>query len=153
MITSQFMQKGRIKESKEKFTNAEPDGLRIVLLPCSMDGKWEFDSQKAYSKIFNKLSLDFKRWSANKANWKPGKFSYTLAQSDLWVMTMLCFDENNKYIEGSLTKELKPLIDLCQFEKASIHLFENDLSLCEDKEKFVNELTKYGIRVYKYNLL
>lgn len=128
-------------------------GLRFVLSVNNLAGKPEGNPLlPLFDKKWKKVREESRGWYATKTGeYKLGAVSTTAVQSDVWVVNMLCQDENLTLNKKGLEDCLKSVVKLAKYEKATIHV-SNVLinSIPELTEMLSVQLLKNGVSVYLY---
>lgn len=149
---TKFIMPGKVKTINASVTLPENAGLRLILNPCGLNGKWETQLQKTLSKKWMKPQLEFKTWAANTTNFKLGQIQPVSVQSDVWIVNFLCVDKEGNYSEAAFDEALKKILKLAKDEKASVHVSTLTSEMHgENFEKYSKNLSKYGIHTYFYN--
>ena len=147
-----FRQPGRTKVIKGTVLAPEVAGLRFVLSVNNMAGKPENPMFPLFDKKWRQVKQESRGWYANKTGaYKLGAVSTTAVQSDVWVINMLCQDENVKTDSDSLAVCLKKVKDMAVYEKASVHVSSILVEAIPEITKLLDEqLVQEGVSVYFY---
>ncbi len=157
-MNNKFQPKGRLRECKTSIITPESAGLRFILNPCSVSGKWDSKLQETLSKQWSKCKDDFKSWWAtnNKSLFKPGLNNVSSVQSDTWVINMLCLDQDGSLNKDNLSSCVKELVKSAKYDSATIHLSDMCMQSDELKQDFMDlvcqPLMDNGIHVYVYSV-
>ena len=145
-----FTPAGKIKMIKSSILNPENAGLRIIINPCAMDGKWTNKLQQAISKKWRKPQEEYKSWFVNVSGFKSGKIQTVAVQSDTWITNILCLDKDNKLDEEALKKCLSEVLKLVLDNKASIHISMLSTEIQPDLNTYSSFFSPEGIHTYFY---
>lgn len=149
---NRFKQMGRVKEIKGSILHPHDAGLRFVLNINNMAGKAESPLYPIFEKKWKKVKEEAKGWYNTRTGlYKLGVISDLSVNSDVWVIGMLCQDENLQTNVVALTNCLKEVCKLAKFEKASVHV-SNLLvnAIPELKDTVMKQLVEQGISVSFY---
>ncbi len=148
---TRFIMPGKVKTINASVTLPENAGLRFILNPCSINGKWESKLQKVLSKRWKKPQEEFKTWAANTTNFKLGQIQSVSVQSDVWVINIICLNKEGKLDQKGFADCLKNSMKLVKSEKASVHVssltgefHENNLDI------YAKDFSTNGIHTYFY---
>lgn len=147
-----FQQQGRTKFLKGSILTPETAGLCFVLNVANKAGKLESPLYPLFDKKWKRIKEDTKGWfTTQPGTYKLGTIHDIAVQSDVWVITLLCQDENLKTDKEALNNCLKKLCTLAKYEHATIHVSDLLLNLIPElKESLTNQLLKNGVSVYYY---
>lgn len=150
--TSKFMTPGKVKTINGSITIPENAGLRFILNPCSLSGKWDSKLQKLISKKWMKPQLEYKSWHANTFNFKLGQIQTVAVQSDIWIVNFLTIDKDGKFDQKAFDTSLKAILKAGKDDKASMHVSTltseiHNINLTKYSEVF----SPQGVHIYFYN--
>lgn len=151
---NRFKTAGRTKVVNGSILMPENAGLRFVLSVNNLAGKVDGNPLlPIFDKKWKKVREETKGWYANKTGaYKLGAVNTTAVQSDVWVIAMLCQDENFKVDSKALETCLKQVCASAKAERASVHV-SNVLveAMPEIKNLLVTQLINQGVSVLFYN--
>lgn len=150
---SRFQVQGRVKVINGSVLMPETAGLRFVLNFANMAGKTDDKLYEVLSKKWPKARQEVRGWFATKTGkYKPGATHTLPVQSDTWVVSLLCQDENLKTDLNGLELSLKDVCKQALYEKASVHVSSILTSqVPEFQELLTKQLVDNGVSVYYYN--
>lgn len=151
---SRFITKGKFKEINGTILQPENAGLRIVFSVAAMNGDTSHKAFDLFNKKWPTLKQDVKFWHINKNgfSYKLGELLTTAVQSDVWVLSVLCLDDNLSLDETALRSGLKKIVEKTKYEKATIHISSLFLeSYPVLKSLLTEEVINQGLHVYTYN--
>lgn len=120
---NRFQVQGRVKLIKGSILTPENAGLRFVLNVNNMVGKAESPLYPLFEKKWKKVREEARGWYTNKTGaYKLGATNTTAVQSDVWVIHMLCQDDELKTDVTALEECLKKVAASAKYEKATVHV-------------------------------
>lgn len=147
-----FQTQGRTKLINGSILAPETAGLRFVLNVANMAGKIESPLYPLFEKKWPKVKQEVRGWWATKTGaYKLGSIHQVATQSDTWVISCLCQDEELKIDPLALEKCLKEVCKLAKSEHATVHastLLTN--SIPELSNLLSSQLLANGVSVYLY---
>lgn len=147
-----FQPAGKTKVIQGSILSPHNAGLRFVLNVANMAGKIEGPLYPLFEKKWPKVKSEVRGWWATKTGAYKLGATHTLAvQSDTWVLSMLCEDENLTVDETALASCLKEVCKMAKYERSTIHvstLLTN--SIPELTNLLTTELVDQGVSVYFY---
>lgn len=147
-----FTQPGRIRQASSPITNPENAGLRLIFTVCSDNGKYDSPLFNILSKRWAKVKENYRAAYVNREKFKLGATVNTATASDIWVLQAVVFDSEGKLSESHLDQAIKELTALAKYEKASVHVSEQDLTDVPGlKDKLEKILVPDGVSLYLYN--
>ena len=117
-----FMPLGRTKLIDGSILNPELAGLRLILVPCSENGKPDTALHLLLNKKWQKVGQELKGWFSHHIDFKLGSISAVATQSDIWIINALCYTKDDVLDEKALESCVKKLSELALSEKASVHV-------------------------------
>lgn len=151
MEPNKFVTHGKTKVINGSILSPELGSLRLVLAPCSEDGKPASELHKLLGKKWKSVAVDLKGWYSEHIGFKLGATKNTAVQSDTWVIHCLCYDKDNKLDEKALAACVKKLEDMAKYEKASVHVSTlTAASMPGLADMLSKQLVEKGISVYYY---
>lgn len=153
MVASKFAVKGKVKTIKGSILNPEIGGLRFILNPVATNGEAKSELELQLDTRWKKVRAETKSWFVNKTGaYKLGALNTIAVQSDIWIINMLCKDNDFNYSEQGVATCLKELAKMAKSEKASVHVSSK---LIKDMPKLPTLLEDFvinsGVSVYYYN--
>lgn len=147
-----FIQKGKFRQAKGSIVLPETSSLSFIINPIDTVSSFKTKTNTVLSSKWRKIREDGKAWWANRTGFAPGELITTAVQSNVWVVTVVLFDEKGDLIKDAVEKAFKKIAKLAKDEQASLHadssLTELDtVSTLADKH-FLSE----GLNVYLYNV-
>ncbi len=120
---NKFLAPGKTKVIKGTILAPENSGLRFVLSVTNMAGKPESPMYPLFEKKWKKVKQEAKGWFTTKTGaYKLGATNTTAVQSDVWVIHMLCQDDQLNTDEKALEECLNKVCASAKYEKATIHV-------------------------------
>jgi len=148
-----FQTPGRTKVINGSILAPETAGLRFVLSINNTAGKPDNNPlYPVFEKKWKKVREEARGWYATKTGaYKLGAVNTTAVQSDVWVLHMLCQDDEQKTDVAALTKCLDAVCKMAKYEKASVHV-SNLLSAAvpELNQLLKTRVLEEGVSVYFY---
>jgi hypothetical protein len=151
---NKFNQPGRIKMISGSILQPHDGGLRMILNIANMTGKVDDPIYKVFDKKWPKIKQEVRGSYVQKTGtYKLGTIGNNLAvQSDVWIMSILAKDAEQKTDVKALKQGLKELCKLAKYEHGSVHISSILLdSIPELKELSVQELVANGVAVCYYD--
>ena len=150
--SDKFKVKGKVKLIKGSILTPEDAGLRFILNVNNLAGKSESPLYPLFDKKWQKVKVESRGWYVNKTGaYKLGATNTTPVQSDVWVIGMLCQDEDLKTDLTGLEACLKKVCASAKYEKASLHV-SNLLcaAIPELQDLITKHLVNEGVSVSYY---
>lgn len=148
-----FLQPGRVKVVKGSILTPENGGLRFVLSINNLLGKPEGNPLlPIFDRKWPKVRTESRGWYATKTGaYRLGVISELAVQSDVWVINMLCQNEDLSVDTASLEKCLKEVCKKAKYEKATIHVSAVLTDAVPDLASLLNsQLVEQGVSVSYY---
>lgn len=151
---NKFQLQGKTKVIKGSILYPETAGLRFILSINNTKGKVEGNPLLSiFDKKWKQVRAETKGWYANKTGaYKLGEINTTAVQSDIWVIHMLCQDDNLSYSTKAVEDCLKKVAKTAKYENASVHVSS---ILTEQIPELNNLLQSHllgiGVSVYFYD--
>ena len=149
---NKFQAPGRTKVINGSILAPETAGLRFVLSVNNTAGKPENPLFPIFDKKWKKVKEESRGWFATKTGaYKLGAINTTAVQSDVWVIHMLCQDDELTTSVPALEDCLKKVAASAKYEKSSVHVSTvlTD-AIPELQDLLVEHLVKEGVSVYFY---
>jgi hypothetical protein len=150
---NKFQQSGRVKVIQGSILSPHNAGLRFILNVANLAGKMEGPMYPLFDKKWPKVKQEVRGSYATKTGaYKLGSIACnTAVQSDTWVLSLLCQDEQLSNDEVALKKCLKEVCKMAKFEKSTVHVSTLLVeSVPEMKELLNSELVENGVSVFFY---
>ncbi|HEY5268227.1 MAG TPA: hypothetical protein VII94_03785 [Candidatus Saccharimonadales bacterium] len=120
---SKFQSLGRVKVVKGSILTPENAGLRFVLNVANLVGKAESPLYPLFDKKWPTVKKEVKGWfNTRTGDYKLGAVASFATQSDVWVLSMLCQDENLTTDIGAMEMCLKEVCKMAKYERATVHI-------------------------------
>lgn len=148
-----FQIAGKTKTVQGSILNPENAGLCFVLNVANLAGKTDAPIYNVFQKKWGKVRQEARGWYTTKTGaYKAGAVQTVAVQSNVWVLNLLCQDEELKTDVAGLEKSLKEVCKMAKYENATVHVS----SLLVDAVPEMIELLKKhvltnGVSVYFYN--
>jgi hypothetical protein len=152
-LDNKFQKQGAVKVLQESICNPHNGGLRFVLNMINLAGKVEGPLYSLIEKKWPAVKREVRGLYANKTGaYKLGVIAgNTSVQSDVWVLHMLCQDDDLKTDVESLELCLKEVCKQAKYEKATVHVSEKFVDqVPELQDLVVAHLVKEGVSVNFY---
>lgn len=149
---NRFQVQGKVKLIKGSILTPENAGLRFVLNINNMLGKAESPLYPLFDKKWKKVREEARGWYTNKTGaYKLGAVNTTAVQSDVWVIHMLCQDEELKVDVAAVAECLKKVAASAKYEKATVHVSTLLADVIPTLQELLNtQLVEQGVSVYYY---
>ena len=152
-MSNLFKVLGKVKFVKGSILTPHNAGLRFVLSPVNLTGKYaKHPLFPVFEKKWKKVKEDAKGWYSNKTGeYKLGAINTSAVQSDTWVIHMLCQDDEGTTSLSALENCLKKVCASAKYEKASVHVSSLlTASVPELSELLTKYLVNEGVSVSYY---
>lgn len=150
-----FQKAGQVKVIQGSILAPHNAGLRFVLSIANTAGKMENPLFPLFEKKWKKVREEVRGWWATKTGaYKLGAILNTATQSDVWVISMLCQNDDLQTDTVALEKCLKEICKLAKYERATIHVstvLTNHMP--ELSELLQKNIVEQGLSVYYYEEL
>jgi hypothetical protein len=148
---NKFQQPGKFKVVKGTILAPENAGLRFVLTVVSMAGKPEGAYFNLLHKKWPKVREELKGWFAAKGDYKMANVKELAVQSDVWVLNMLCVNDQGVLDEKALSTCLEKVCARAKYEKATVHVSNVLLNSVDGLEEALKKnLVNQGVSVNSY---
>lgn len=151
-----FQQPGKVKVIEGSILTPQNAGLRFVLNVNNMKGQAESPLYPLFDKKWKQVKAEAKGWFNTRTGlgpnpYKLGSVNVTAVQSDVWVMHMLCQDEELSTDSTALTTCLKEICKMAKYERATIHVSTLLTAVLPELTDALNtELVEQGVSVSFY---
>jgi hypothetical protein len=147
-----FQQPGRVKVVQGSITNPHNAGLRFILNVANTQGKPESPMYALIDKKWPTVKREVRGWFTTRdGKYKLGAVHNMAVQSDTWVVSLLCQDDELQTHDDALRTCLKEVCKSAKYERATVHvstkLTEAVPSL---QELLTEELVNEGVAVNFY---
>lgn len=153
METNKFQVAGKTKVINGSILTPQNAGLRFILSLNSLSGKVDGNPLSTlFDKKWPKVKQEAKGWYANKTGaYKLGAINTIPVQSDVWIIQMLCQENDLKVNLDGLRDCLKGACASAKAEQATVHVSSilTD-EIPELKELLTEHLLANGVSVYYY---
>ncbi len=151
-MTPSFKAQGSFKEIKGSILSPHNSGLRFVLNVVSTKGKAEGPLFDIFNKKWSKVREDVKGWYNTRTGaYKIGATLSTPVQSDVWVVSCLCQDDNGETDLKGLEECLKQVSKSATYERATLHVSQLLIdSIPEITDLLSKQMIANGVSVYMY---
>jgi hypothetical protein len=150
---NKFQQPGRVKLIKGSILQPHDAGLRMILNLANMAGKVDGAIYKIFDKKWPKIKQEVRGAYVTKTGaYKLGIIANNLAaQSDVWAISILCQDEEQKTNIEALEKCLGEVRKLAIYEHGSVHVSSilTD-EIPELQDLITKQLVEHGVAVCYY---
>ena len=120
---NKFLNPGRVKVVQGSILTPENTGLRLVLNVANMRGKAEGPMYPLFDKKWRQVKTEVKGWYNTRTGaYKLGAIHQVSVQSDVWLVSMLCQNEELQTDLSGLKTCLTAVRKLAQYEHATVHL-------------------------------
>ena len=149
---NKFLQPGKVKVISGSILTPHNAGLRFVLNVNNMAGTAESPLYPLFEKKWPKVKQEAKGWFNTRTGaYKLGAVNQTAVQSDVWVMHLLCQDEELQTDVKALQTCLKEVCKMAKYERSSIHISTLLVNLIPELQELAQkELVENGISVLYY---
>jgi len=138
--TKRFAVKGKVKIISGSVINPEMAGLRFILNAVNTAGKTDSDLENLLDKKWKKVKAEVRGWFVNKTGaYKLGAVNTIAVQSDVWILNMLCKDDNLMMSEKGLEACLAEVAKLAKYEQASVHVSSFLLKEMPNAQELLNK--------------
>ena len=147
-----FQPQGRVKVIQGSIVAPQNAGLRFVLNVANMVGKAEGPMYQLFEKKWPTVKREVRGWFTTRdGKYKLGAVHTLAVQSDTWVVSLLCQDEELSTSDDALRVCLKEVCKSAKYEKATVHV-SNKLveALPALQELLTEELVTQGVSVNFY---
>jgi len=116
-----FLKPGTVKIVQGSIVNPQNGGLRFVLSVTNMVGKTEGPFYPVIEKKWPKVKQEAKGWyNTRTGKYALGAVNTTAVQSDVWVLHLLCQDDELQTDLAALHTCLKEVCKMAKYERASV---------------------------------
>jgi len=147
-----FQQPGRVKVVQGSIVNPHNAGLRFVLNVANTVGKAEGPMYSLFEKKWPSVKREVRGWFTTRdGKYKLGAVHTMAVQSDTWVLSLLCQDDELQTQDDALRTCLKEVCKSAKYEKASVHVSTKLTdALPALQQLLTDELVNEGVSVSFY---
>lgn len=147
-----FQQPGRVKVVQGSIVAPHNAGLRFVLNVANTGGKPESPMYALFEKKWPTVKREVRGWFTTRdGKYKLGAVHNVAVQSDTWVVSLLCQDDDLKNHDDALRTCLKEVCKSAKYERASVHVSTKLTDLVPSlQELLTEELVNEGVAVNYY---
>jgi hypothetical protein len=151
-LDKRFQKQGKLKVVHGTVLNPEANALRFVLSVNNMAGKADGPLFALFDKKWVAVRKHAKGWYANKTGaYKIGAIEELPVQSDVWVIPMLCANENGEVDVEGLKVCLSAVAKKALWEKASCHISSLLIDMIPELPELIqSHLIEAGVSVCVY---
>jgi hypothetical protein len=147
-----FQPQGRVKVIQGSIVSPQNAGLRFVLNVANMGGKAEGPMYSLFEKKWPTVKREVRGWYTTRdGKYKLGAIHTLAVQSDTWVVSLLCQDDQLSTNDDALRTCLKEVCKSAKYEKATVHVstqLTDALPALQDM--LTEELVNQGVSVNFY---
>lgn len=150
---ARFQKFGKVKTVQSSVLMPENGGLRFILNVANMAGKADSPMYAVFDKKWAKVKSDVKGAFATKTGaYKLGSLlPTTCLQSDVWCLSMLCQDAEQKTDAVALKKCLQEVCKMAVYEHASCAVSSVLMDMVPElPELLKTELAEKGVAITFY---
>ena len=149
---NKFLQPGRVKVVQGSILAPENAGLRFVLNVANTVGKAESPLYPLFEKKWPKVKQEVRGWFNTRTGaYKLGAVHTVAVQSDTWVLSCLCQNENFVTDVNALTVCLREVAKSAKYERATVHVSTLLTQAVPEVVDLLNtELVENGVSVSFY---
>lgn len=147
-----FQQPGRVKVVQGSIVAPQNAGLRFVLNVANMVGKAEGPMYPLFEKKWPTVKREVRGWFTTRdGKYKLGAVHTMAVQSDTWVVSLLCQDDELQTSDDALRTCLKEVCKSAKYERATVHVSTALTDALPSLQTLLNEeLVSEGISVNFY---
>lgn len=147
-----FQQPGRVKVVQGSITSPHNAGLRFILNVANTVGKAEGPMYPLFEKKWPTVKREVRGWFTTRdGKYKLGAVHNMAVQSDTWVVSLLCQDDDMKTQDDALRTCLKEVCKSAKYERATVHVSAKLVEAVPSLQELVTEeLVNEGVAVNYY---
>jgi hypothetical protein len=146
-----FKKQGYIKNFTGSVLFPQTSDLKLIVVPVNMKGKYTGQLKEKIAKRWFNSDSNLKSWNANRINFKLGEIVENCVNSDVWIVNVLCRDENDVLDMTALEKCFKKVCTMATYNSGSVHISSVIKEELPGVEKlFEKAFLENGINVYLY---
>lgn len=150
---NRFQQPGRVKVVQGSIVSPHNAGLRFVLNLANTLGKAEGPMYPLFEKKWPTVKREVRGWFTTRdGKYKLGAVHNLTVQSDTWVVSLLCQDDDQVTNDDSLRTCLKEVCRSAKYERATVHVSTKLTDAVSSLQGLLDEeLVKQGVSVSYYD--
>ena len=147
-----FQQPGRVKVVQGSIVAPQNAGLRFVLNVANTVGTAEGPMYPLFEKKWPTVKREVRGWFTTRdGKYKLGAVHTLAVQSDTWVISLLCQDDEMNTDPGALRTCLKEVCKSAKYERATVHVSTKLTDALPALQELLNEeLVSEGVSVNYY---
>ena len=147
-----FQPQGRVKVIQGSIVSPQNAGLRFVLNVANTAGKAEGPMYPLFEKKWPTVKREVRGWYTTRdGKYKLGAVHTLAVQSDTWVVSLLCQDDDLNTKDDSLRTCLKEVCKAAKYEKATVHVSTKLTDALPNLQELITkELVEEGVSVNFY---
>lgn len=147
-----FQPQGRVKVIQGSIVAPQNAGLRFVLNVANTAGKAEGPMYALFEKKWPTVKREVRGWYTTRdGKYKLGAVHTLAVQSDTWVVSMLCQDDDLQNNDDAMRACLKDVCKSAKYEKATVHVSTKLTEALPALQELINEeLVIQGVSVNFY---
>lgn len=147
-----FQQPGRVKVVQGSIVAPQNAGLRFVLNVANTVGKADSPMYPLFEKKWPTVKQQVRGWFTTRdGKYKLGAVHSMAVQSDTWVVSLLCQDDDLQTQDDALRACLKEVCKSAKYERATVHVSTKLTDALPSLQELLNkELVEEGISVNYY---
>lgn len=147
-----FQQPGRVKVVQGSIVAPQNAGLRFVLNVANTVGKPESPMYPLFEKKWPTVKREVRGWFTTRdGKYKLGAVHTVAVQSDTWVISLLCQDDELQTHDDALKTCLKEVCKSAKYERATVHVSTKLTDAVPSLQELLNsELVEEGVSVNFY---
>ena len=148
-----FQQPGRVKLVQGSIVAPQNAGLRFVLNVANTVGKAEGPMYPLFEKKWPTVKREVRGWFTTRdGKYKLGAVHTLAVQSDTWVISLLCQDDELNTDSDALRTCLKEVCKSAKYERATVHVSTKLTDALPSLQELLNEeLVSEGVSVNFYD--
>lgn|SRR5574337_1328878 len=151
-IVKKFQQPGRVKVVQGSIVAPHNAGLRFVLNVANTKGATESPMYPLFEKKWPTVKREVRGWYTTRdGKYKLGAVHTVAVQSDTWVISLLCQDDELQTNDEALRACLKAVCKSAKYERATVHVSTKLTDALPSLQELLNEeLVSEGVSVNFY---
>lgn len=147
-----FQPQGRVKVIQGSIVSPQNAGLRFVLNVANTVGKAEGPMYSLFEKKWPTVKREVRGWYTTRdGKYKLGAVHTLAVQSDTWVVSLLCQDDELSTQDDALRTCLKEVCKSAKYERATVHVSTKLTEAVPSLQELLNEeLVTQGVSVNFY---
>ncbi len=147
-----FQQPGRVKVVQGSIVAPQNAGLRFVLNVANTVGKAEGPMYPLFEKKWPTVKREVRGWFTTRdGKYKLGAVHTVAVQSDTWVVSLLCQNDELQTQDDALRTCLKEVCKSAKYERATVHVSTQLTDAVPSLQQLLTEeLVNEGVSVNFY---